>query len=92
MNLKLLKLTAITLILGVTITSANQANFSEKKSFMLNHLDKKIEFINSFKRCISSAKKNTELKTCRQTYKASMQKLRATAKAKRAEFKAKNHK
>ncbi|SFV65368.1 hypothetical protein MNB_SV-14-1273 [hydrothermal vent metagenome] len=92
MNLKLLKITTITMLLGVTLSLANPAKFTEKKEFILGHLDKKIELINSFKSCINSATKNKELKSCRQTYKASMKELRAKAKAKRAEFKAQNHK
>ena len=92
MNLKLLKITVITLVLGVTITSANPAKFAEKKGFMLDHLDKKIVLINTFKSCVNSANKNKELKACRQSYKASMKNLRDKAKAKRSEFKAQNHK
>ncbi len=87
MNQKLIKLTAITCLLGASTLFANPANFAKKKEFMLNHLDKKIELINSFKSCIKDASKNKELKSCRQSYKASMKELRAEAKAKRAEFK-----
>jgi len=92
MNSKLLKSTAITLLLGVTLSSANPAKFTEKKEFMLDHLSKKIELINSFKSCINSATKNSQLKSCRTSYKASIKELRTKAKAKRAEFKAQNHK
>jgi len=88
MNLKLLKLMTLTIILGVTYTFANPAHFAKKKAFMLEHLDKKVVIINNFKSCISSATKNKELKSCRQTYKASMKRLKVEAKAKRAEFKA----
>ena len=92
MNLKLLKLTALTVILGATITYANPAKFAEKKAFILDHLDKKTGLINNFKSCVNGATKGKELKACRQTYKASMKELRASAKAKRAEFKSQNHK
>ena len=92
MNQKLIKLTAITCLLGATTIFANPANFAKKKEFMLNHLDKKIELINTFKGCVNSASKRGDLKSCRQTYKASVKELRAKAKAKRAEFKAEKHK
>jgi 5-bromo-4-chloroindolyl phosphate hydrolysis protein len=92
MNQKLIKLTAVTCLLGATTLLANPALFAKKKEFMLNHLDKKIELINTFKGCINSASKNTELRSCRQTYKASIKNLRTKAKAKRAEFKAEKHK
>jgi 5-bromo-4-chloroindolyl phosphate hydrolysis protein len=92
MNQKFIKLTAITCLLGASTLLANPANFAKKKEFMLNHLDKKIELISTFKSCIKSASKNSELRSCRQTYKASIKELRAKAKAKRAEFKAEKHK
>jgi 5-bromo-4-chloroindolyl phosphate hydrolysis protein len=87
MNQKLIKLTAITCLLGASTLLANPANFAKKKEFMLDHLDKKVELINTFKSCITSASKNRELKSCRESYKASIKELRAKAKAKRAEFK-----
>jgi 5-bromo-4-chloroindolyl phosphate hydrolysis protein len=87
MNQKLIKLTAITCLLGASTLLANPANFAKKKEFMLDHLDKKVELINTFKSCIKSASKNRGLKSCRESYKASIKELRAKAKAKRAEFK-----
>lgn len=92
MNSKLFKLTAITLLLGVTLSSANPTRFTEKKEFMLEHLNTKVELIESFKSCIKSATKNSQLKSCRTTYKSAMKELRTKAKAKRAELKAQNHK
>jgi 5-bromo-4-chloroindolyl phosphate hydrolysis protein len=92
MNQKFIKLTAITCLLGASTLLANPANFAKKKEFMLNHLDKKIELINTFKGCVNSANKRDDLKSCRQTYKASMKELKSQAKAKRAEFKAEKHK
>jgi 5-bromo-4-chloroindolyl phosphate hydrolysis protein len=92
MNQKFIKLTAISCLLGASTLLANPAKFAKKKEFMLNHLDKKIELISRFKSCINNTTKNSELKSCRQTYKASMKELRVKAKAKRAEFKAEKHK
>ncbi len=89
MRLKNLKMLGITLLIGSTFTFANPALFKARKEFMLNHIDKKIELLNSFKSCISTATKRSDLKICRQNHKASIVKLKEEAKAKRAEFKSK---
>ena len=87
--LKKFKIVSIAILVSSSFIFANPALFKAKKEFMLNHIDKKIELLNSFKSCISNATKHSDLKKCRQNHKASIKKLKEEAKAKREEFKSK---
>ncbi len=89
MKFKNLKIIAVTLLIGSSFTFANPALFKARKEFMLNHINKKIELLNSFKSCVSNATKRSDLKICRQNHKASIVKLKEEAKAKREELKSK---
>ena len=87
--MKSIKITAITLLLGATLLSANANKFAEKKEIALNHLTKKIELLTTFKSCLNSSTDTKAMKSCRQTFKASRTSLRAETKAKREALKAK---
>ena len=87
--LKTFKVITVIILISSSFIFANPALFKAKKEFMLNHIDKKIELLNSFKSCVSSATKHSDLKKCRQNHKASIAKLKEETRAKREEFKSK---
>jgi len=87
--MKSIKITLITLLLGATLLSANANNkFAEKKEIALTHLTKKIELLNVYKSCLNSTTSTKGMKSCRQTFKASRESLRADTKSKRQALKA----
>ena len=61
--------------------------FEENKVRILGNIDKKIGFLNEFKRCITSASSRGELKSCRTTNKKVMVEFRASKKAENEERK-----
>lgn len=89
MNQKTIKTVAIVLLMGTTLLSASGDKFAQRKAMVLEHLTKKIELTNTFKSCVNSSTKGKDLKSCRQSYKASMKDLRASTKAKRDALKGK---
>ena len=87
--MKFIKITAITLVLGATLLSANNNKFPEKKEIAMSHLTKKIELLNTFKSCLGSSSSIQDMKSCRQTFKTSRNILRAETKSKRKALKTK---
>ena len=61
--------------------------FEENKVRILGNIDKKIGFLNEFKRCVTSASSRGELKSCRTTNKKVMEEFRASKKAENEERK-----
>ena len=61
--------------------------FEENKVRILGNIDKKIGFLNEFKRCITSASSRGELKSCRTTNKKVMEEFRASKKVEKKERK-----
>ncbi len=87
--LKTFKVITVIILISSSFIFGNPALFKAKKEFILNHINKKIELLNSFKSCVSNATKQSDLKKCRQNHKASIAKLKEEARAKREEFKSK---
>ena len=61
--------------------------FEENKVRILRNIDKKIGFLNEFKRCVTSASSRGELKSCRTINKKIMEEFRASKKAENEERK-----
>jgi hypothetical protein len=59
--------------------------FEENKGRVIENIGKKIEFLNNFKTCVTSASSREELKSCRMTNKKTMEEFRATKKANKEE-------
>ena len=55
--------------------------FEENKGRVLENIGKKIEFLNNFKTCVTSASSREELKSCRMTNKKTMEGFRSAKKA-----------
>lgn len=89
MNKNILKITILTLLLGTTLLSAKGGQFEQRKTIILSHLTQKISLTNTFKSCVSNSSKASAIKTCRQSYKASMKALRTETKKKKAALKGK---
>jgi hypothetical protein len=61
--------------------------FEENKGRVLENLNKKLEFLNTFKGCVTSAGSREELKSCKTTNKKIMDEFRAAKKASKEERK-----
>ena len=59
--------------------------FEENKGRVLENLNKKLGFLNTFKGCVTSAGSREELKSCRMTNKKNMEALRAARKDRKEE-------
>ena len=85
----------ILLIIGMVflvqnITYADEGKgkrFEENKGRVLENLNKKIGFLNTFKGCVTSAGSREELKSCKTTNKKIMDEFRAAKKASKEERK-----
>jgi hypothetical protein len=69
------------LIIGLAIFSqpllvqaaGNGKGFEKQKARVLQNIETKIGFFNSFKSCVSGATSKEQLKSCRQNHKSQMQ-------------------
>ena len=61
--------------------------FEENKGRVLENLNKKLGFLNTFKGCVTSAGSREELKSCKVTNKKVMDEFRAAKKASKEERK-----
>ena len=61
--------------------------FEENKGRVLENLNKKLGFLNTFKGCVTSAGSREELKSCKVTNKKVMDEFRAAKKASKDERK-----
>ena len=76
--------------LAQNITYADEGKgkrFEENKGRVLENLNKKIGFLNTFKGCVTSAGSREELKSCKTTNKKIMDEFRAAKKASKEERK-----
>ena len=76
--------------LAQNITYADEGKgkrFEENKGRILESLNKKIGFLNTFKGCVTSAGSREELKSCKTTNKKIMDEFRAAKKASKEERK-----
>ena len=76
--------------LAQNITYADEGKgkrFEENKGRILENLNKKIGFLNTFKGCVTSAGSREELKSCKTTNKKIMDEFRAVKKAYKEEKK-----
>ena len=88
--MKKLLLILATVFLVQNITYAGEGKgkrFEENKGRVLENLNKKIGFLNTFKGCITSAGSREELKSCKTTNKKIMDEFRAAKKASKEERK-----
>ena len=61
--------------------------FEENKGRVLENLNKKLGFLNTFKGCVTSAGSREELKSCKMTNKKNMDEFRTAKKASKEERK-----
>ena len=61
--------------------------FEENKGRVLENLNKKLGFLNTFKGCVTTAGSREELKSCKKTNKKIMDEFRAAKKANKEERK-----
>jgi len=61
--------------------------FEENKGRVLENLNKKLGFLNTFKGCVTSAGSREELKSCKMTNKKIMDEFRSAKKASKEERK-----
>jgi hypothetical protein len=61
--------------------------FEENKGWVLENLNKKLGFLNTFKGCVTSADSREELKSCKTTNKKIMDEFRVAKKASKEERK-----
>ena len=74
--------------LAQNITYADEGKgkrFEENKGRVLENLNKKLGFLNTFKGCVTSASSREELKSCKTTNKKIMDEFRAAKKASKEE-------
>ena len=86
----LLILAVIFLVQNMTYADEGRGKgkrFEENKGRVLENISKKIEFLNNFKTCVTSASSREELKSCRMTNKKIMEEFRAAKKANKEERK-----
>jgi len=80
--MKTIKLIGITLFLGSSLLLATDNIFVQSKEIIVGHLNKKMEFTNTFKSCVKESKTREIVKSCQGTYKESMKSLRNETKEK----------
>ena len=84
----LLILSIVFLVQNITYADEGKGKrFEENKGRVLENLNKKIGFLNTFKGCITSAGSREELKSCKTTNKKIMDEFRAAKKASKEERK-----
>jgi hypothetical protein len=84
----LLILAIVFLVQNITYADEGRGRrFEENKGRVLENLNKKIGFLNTFKGCVTSAGSREELKSCKTTNKKIMDEFRATKKASKEERK-----
>jgi hypothetical protein len=88
--MKKLLLILATVFLVQNITYADEGKgkrFEENKGRVLENLNKKLGFLNTFKSCVTSAGSREKLKSCKTTNKKIMDEFRAAIKASKEERK-----
>jgi hypothetical protein len=84
----LLILSIVFLVQNITYADEGKGKrFEENKGRVLENLNKKIGFLNTFKGCVTSAGSREELKSCKTTNKKIMDEFRAAKKASKEERK-----
>ena len=84
----LLILAMVFLVQNITYADEGKGKrFEENKGRVLENLNKKIGFLNTFKGCVTSAGSREELKSCKTTNKKIMDEFRAAKKASKEERK-----
>ena len=84
----LLILSIVFLVQNTTYADEGKGKrFEENKGRVLENLNKKIGFLNTFKGCVTSAGSREELKSCKTTNKKIMDEFRAAKKASKEERK-----
>ena len=84
----LLILSIVFLVQNITYADEGKGKrFEENKGRILENLNKKIGFLNTFKGCVTSAGSREELKSCKTTNKKIMDEFRAAKKASKEERK-----
>ena len=84
----LLVLSIVFIVQNITYADEGKGKrFEENKGRVLENLNKKIGFLNTFKGCVTSAGSREELKSCKTTNKKIMDEFRATKKASKEERK-----
>ena len=84
----LLILSIVFLVQNITYADEGKGkSFEENKGRVLENLNKKIGFLNTFKGCVTSAGSREELKSCKTTNKKIMDEFRAAKKASKEERK-----
>jgi len=76
MNIKVLKVIAVLLVVGVVSLSADSAKFAKRQASILERLDKKISIMNKFRDCVKNASNAKEIKSCRADYKSAIGELK----------------
>ena len=90
-----LLLTMIFLTINTTALADEKGkgkNFDKRKSKVLDNINTKIGYFNSFKSCVSSAGNKDQLKSCRETHKSKMKAFKEKNKAEREARKAARNK
>ena len=67
----------------ITTLTFAEGKFEEKKSGILENLDKRISYLQKAKTCASSASNMEALKTCRKSLKESMKTMRSMRKSRK---------
>ena len=84
----LLILSIVFLVQNITYADEGKGKrFEENKGRVLENLNKKIGFLNTFKGCVTSAGSREELKSCKTTNKKIMDEFRAAKKVSKEERK-----
>ena len=84
----LLILAMVFLVQNITYAAEGKGKrFEENKGRVLENLNKKLGFLNTFKGCVTSAGSREELKSCKTTNKKIMDEFRAAKKASKEERK-----
>lgn len=58
-----------------------QENLNEAKAKIASNIDKRISNLNTFKSCVKSASSREQLKSCRETHRASSKALKSQMKS-----------
>lgn len=80
---KLLFVTLLMTSFSTTFAEKKEVSFSDKKTKVLEMLDKRIALLNEQKSCISAATKEEDFKACRSKFKSEHIEKRQKAKSKK---------
>jgi len=84
----LLILAMVFLVQNITYAAEGKGKrFEENKGRVLENLNKKLGFLNTFKGCVTSAGSREELKSCKTTNKKIMDEFRSAKKSSKEERK-----